>query len=276
MKIAVIANSQKGNAAHCTECLLESLKKLGAEAVVHEYIFQEFPCSYEADVRESDLVIAVGGDGTIIHTAKIAARFHKPILGVNAGRLGFTAGLEAHELPLLSNLVSRRYKVEKRSLISLRMKKDQGETELLALNDAVITGEVSQIIDYEMAINETKSYRYRADGLIIATPTGSTAYSLSAGGPVVEPTMKAMIYTPICPHSLLNRSVIFDTETRLSISVRESSRSSYLTIDGEKPILLNPDEPVTFSLSDTEVDLIRLNQRTFYDTLNEKIIRSVQ
>ncbi len=276
MKIAVITNLQKGNAKLCTGNLLTALKALKTEVSVLDYVYQPFPAGYDEEISKSDMVIAVGGDGTIIHTAKSAAKYQKPILGINAGRLGFTAGLEAEEFALLENLVNCNYKTEKRVMVSVQIHKASKVEQKLALNDAVISSELSKIMDYRMAINGNKSYRYRADGVIIATPTGSTAYSLSAGGPVVEPTMRAMLYTPICPHSLLNRSVIFDAETTLELSAKETESRTYLTIDGEKPISIKQDTKLTFTLSNTEVHLIRLNQRNFYDTLNEKIIRSVQ
>ncbi|WP_099204196.1 NAD(+)/NADH kinase [Scatolibacter rhodanostii] len=276
MKIAVVTNFSKGDAKSCTNSVFAILKELGASVTMHEYVYQESPCTYECEIKNSDVVVAVGGDGTIIHTAKVAARNQKPILGINAGRLGFTAGLEANELSLLQNLVTQNYQIEKRSMLAVRIQKNESVVDKIAFNDAVLSGEVSRIMDYSMAISETKSYRYRADGVIISTPTGSTAYSLSAGGPVVEPTMKAMIYTPICPHSLLNRSVIFDAHTQLQLSVKENAEKVHLTVDGEEAIFIEPDVQLTFGISDMTVELIRLNQRSFYDTLNEKIIRSVQ
>lgn len=276
MKFTIITNSEKGNAKYCTDYLFSALGQTNAEIVMHEYIYQDIDCLYKEDIQSSDVIIAVGGDGTIIHTAKTAARLGKPILGINAGRLGFTAGLEANELILIKDLLNNSYKVEKRAMLSVKIENNNEITEKFALNDAVISSEPFKIMDYRMSIAENKRYHYRADGVILSTPTGSTAYSLSAGGPVVEPTMKAMIYTPICPHSLLNRSVIFDASTQLTLDTRGNQGEAYLTIDGEAPILIHSDTTLLFSLAKLEANFIRLNQRNFYDTLNEKIIRSVQ
>lgn len=275
MKIIIIFNDEKIGAKTCAENSAFFLNSLGVKTNIFAYEYSEKKTSYIEEMDNSDIVIAIGGDGTIIHTAKIAAEYGKPILGINAGKLGFTAGMEIDEMPLLENLVRGNYLTEKRYMIKVSVENSEGTFQSTALNDAVISGELSKIVQYNMAIDGKKSYTYRADGFILSTPTGSTAYSLSAGGPVVEPTMKAMLYTPICPHSLLNRSVVFDKETKLQVSVGDNLGKIYLTVDGESPISIKKDAKLDFSISDISVDLIRLNGRSFYDTLNEKIVRSV-
>lgn len=275
MNIIIIANSDKNGAKMCAQNASDFLKKLKVNTEIFPYEYNQETCKYRKKIDESDIVIAVGGDGTIIHTATLCAEYAKPILGINAGKLGFTAGMEIDELPLLENLVLGDYVTEKRCMIKVSIKNSAGSFQKFALNDAVISGELSKIVQYNMAISGKKRYTYRADGFILSTPTGSTAYSLSAGGPVVEPTMNAMLYTPICPHSLLNRSVVFDKNTRLEVSVGENLGKIYLTVDGESPLSIEKEASIDFSIADVSADLIRLNERSFYDTLNEKIIRSV-
>ena len=183
-----------------------------------------------------DGIVAIGGDGTIIHTAKLAASLGKPILGINAGTLGFTAGLERHELGLLPRLVQGEYREERRRMLSVELESQKGASQsFYALNDAVLSGEPAKIIDYQMVLG-SRSYRYRADGFIVATPTGSTAYSLSAGGPVIEPSMDCLVYTPICPHSLFDRSILFSPQSQLVIQIPENTGRLYLSVDGETPL----------------------------------------
>lgn len=279
MKIAVVPNLKKGEAKARTEEVTQILKSCGCEVILKTDLFDENGAYTELrdkTLAGCDVLVAVGGDGTIIHTAKIAALLGKPILGVNAGKLGFTAGVEREELALLSHLISGDYQVETRSMISAKVFSKDGCRGFTALNDAVVSGELSKIIDYEMAIGQNPGYHYRADGFIVATPTGSTAYSLSAGGPVIEPTMDCMVYTPICPHSLFNRSVIFGANTTLSVQIEKNPGTLQLTIDGEEPIDLKPGDRLTFSRAVRSVSFIKLGQNSFYDVLNQKIINSRQ
>ena len=189
MKIAVVPNLTKEAAQTCTDEVLSILGRCGCETVLKTDLFTAhgiYQERVEDSLRACDVFIAIGGDGTIIHTAKLAASLGKPILGVNAGTLGFTAGVERHQLSLLANLVKGEYREERRLMLSVELSSG-GETRgFYAINDAVLSGEPAKIIDYNMALGR-RSYRYRADGFIVATPTGSTAYSLSAGGPVIEP-----------------------------------------------------------------------------------------
>ena len=226
MKIAVVPNLTKESAQACTDEALRVLAGCGCETVLKTDLFTSQGV-YQERVEDSllscDLFIAIGGDGTIIHTAKLAASLGKPILGINAGTLGFTAGLERHELGLLPRLVQGEYREERRRMLSVELESQKGASQsFYALNDAVLSGEPAKIIDYQMVLG-SRSYRYRADGFIVATPTGSTAYSLSAGGPVIEPSMDCLVYTPICPHSLFDRSILFSPQSHLFMSFRNSS-----------------------------------------------------
>lgn len=277
MKIAVVPNLTKKEAMACTEETVAILESHGCEIQLKSDLFDEngvYQETFEDSMDSCDLFIAIGGDGTIIHTAKLAAEYGKPILGINAGTLGFTAGLELNELPLLLNLLRGDYREENRLMVSVKLTSQGKTASYKALNDAVVSGELSSIIDYWMALGENKGYHCRADGFIVATPTGSTAYSLSAGGPVIQPDMECLVYTPVCPHALFNRSVVFGGDTRLTVTIPESVRKLFLTVDGETPITLSSGDKLVFSRSERSARFLKLDHRDFYDVLNQKIIET--
>lgn len=274
MKILIVVNYDKDHAAACTEQIVQVLEENGCATAVQGYRYQPEVLQGLADC---DMVIAVGGDGTIIHTAKAAAKHQKPVLGVNTGKLGFIAGVETDELQHLKRLTTNDFETEVRHMLQVALiRKGQAAPcwSHIALNDVVVSGSLSKIITYQMAISGHKPYHYRADGFIFATATGSTAYSLSAGGPVIEPTMNCMVYTPICPHSLFNRSVIFQAGTEIKVTVPENRSPLYLTVDGETALELHTGDQMVVSGATRQVTFIRLNRRGFYDTVNEKIIHA--
>lgn len=278
MKIALVPNLTKKEAMACTEETASILKTHGCTVVLKKDLFDANGACRETDdgdeLSSCDLFIAVGGDGTIIHTAKLAASHDKPILGINAGRLGFTAGLERNELFLLPNLLRGEYREERRLMVAVRVISGETRRDYQALNDAVVSGAPAKIMEYRMAMGENQGYRCRADGFIVASPTGSTAYSLSAGGPVIQPDMECLVYTPICPHSLFNRSVIFGGGTRLSVSFPKASSGLFLTVDGEEPLKLLPGDRLEFRRSQRSARFLKLGRKDFYDVLNEKIIET--
>ncbi len=278
MKIAVLPNLTKQEAQACTQEVLKVLEECGCETVLKTDLFSEHGLyrqggAAEDVLRECDLFVAIGGDGTIIHTAKLAAFLDKPILGVNAGTLGFTAGVERQELGRLSLLAKGDFREEPRRMLSVEVKGKNGSSHFYALNDAVLSGEPAKIIDYHMRLGR-RSYRYRADGFIVATPTGSTAYSLSAGGPVIEPSIDCLVYTPICPHSLFNRSVIFAGDPPMEVEIPENIGKLYLSVDGEPPLEVSTGDRLAFSRAGCFARFIRLGRQDFYDTLNRKIIET--
>ncbi len=223
-------------------------------------------------IAASDMVLTIGGDGTIIHAARHAAPLHKPLLGINMGRLGFVAGLEPDELSMLPRIGAGDYTIEKRMMLSVYHKSGDTIKEFNAINDAVISrGMLSRLIDIDVSLDTDQMCSYRSDGLIISTPTGSSAYSLAAGGPVVEPTMKCIVMTPICPHSLFARSVIFDPSSELIVRAScDDDTKVYLTIDGAKTVILKKTDSVRITSSSLCVELINLKDKSFYRVLNDK------
>lgn len=276
MKIALLPNLQKKGADKCSRHIIEILNSNGDTVFIHRAHEKYFSGvtvldHHSALSQECDAFIAVGGDGTIIHAAKHAAEFGKPTLGVNMGRLGYMAGIEKDQLSELPAVLAGECVVEKRMMIKVTV--NGSPTIHLALNDAVISGELSKILDYNVSVNGSREYPFRADGVILATSTGSTAYSLSAGGPVVDPQLKCMIFTPICPHSLFNRSIIYGEDTLLSVRVTPNYIGRvYLTVDGEEPIVLKNNDVIELSKSDSYVSLMKYDNQSFYDVVNKKLI----
>lgn len=274
MKIAIAPNQANWQAPAYGDRAAEILDVSGCEVVFVPELYQGGDSRQQAveAVSACDLLLAVGGDGTIISAAKLAARLDKPLLGLNAGKLGFTAGVELNQLHLLAKLVEGGWREERRMMLSVTLNTAGKHRDMLALNDAVVSGELAKIIEYKVAIGENPGYAYRADGFIIATPTGSTAYSLSAGGPVVEPVLDCMIYTPICPHSLFNRSVVFAPDTTLTVDVPQNRGKVILTVDGEGPVELRAGDRLIFGRAKQSARFIKLTNHNFYDTLNQKLL----
>lgn len=264
MRFAITPNHSKKAGAQARE-IARILVENGGEVICGADLTKE-------ELKDCDMVIAVGGDGTIIHKAKLAAELNKPVLGVNAGTLGFTAGMERNEFSLLPRLLTGDFREERRFMLNTTLyTKNNRISTHCALNDAVVSGESTSIINYVMALGENKGSSCRADGFIVATPTGSTAYSLSAGGPVIQPDMSCLIYTPVAAHSLFSRSVIFGGDTRLTVTLPQNRRRVFLTVDGEPPIPLHAGDKMVFSRSKISARFVRLGKKNFYDVLSRKI-----
>ena len=222
-------------------------------------------------IKICDIVLVVGGDGTIMKYARLACKFNKPILGINSGRLGFLAGLEKSEIRELKNLVSGNYKIAKRMLISANIEGDQNS--ISALNDIVISrGACSSVMDFEIYKYGKIVCTFRADGVIAATPTGSTAYSLSAGGPIVEPDMECMILTPICPHSLSARSLIFNPyeKIRICFSPRDNS-DAFIMYDGKLLDKFFKRGVLNVMHAKKYVNMITMPEQDFYKNVDRKL-----
>lgn len=277
MKIALVPNMIKANAEEVTCQICRELKNLAAEIYMEsafEAVFSDFADAFLPlnEIFEiCDSVITVGGDGTIIHAAKKAADYKKPVLGVNAGRLGFMAGLEKNELQDLKRLIRGNYRTDSRMMLEISlMNGDELLRKSYCLNDAVLSrGTLSTMMDINAFCNGACVNEYSADGVIVATPTGSTAYSLSAGGPVVDPQIETILLTPICPHSLFSRTVMFRPDVELVLTT--PSRPVYLTIDGEEGLLLSKGDRLVIKKAEKSARLIRIKHEDFYEILNRKL-----
>ena len=226
------------------------------------------------ELETADLLVCFGGDGTILHAARDAALHGVPILGVNMGSVGFMAELERSELPLLAPLAHRMYTIEERMMLDVKvLRGDKLISQDTALNDAVISkGSVARVAEMEVLADRIKVTAITGDGVIIATPTGSTAYSMSAGGPIVEPTSRSIIVTPVCAPQLAARAMVLAPERVVTVQLPRGNRKYlYLSVDGGKAVRLTGGDRVDICQSDRTTQLVRLAGRSFYQVINQKL-----
>ncbi len=274
MQVGVLPNLDKKGAAAAVEKMGKIFKSIDIKAYLPDNICgTDYIHIPEEEIYDkSDIIITVGGDGTIIRYGKLAAKKNKPVLGVNAGRMGFLADVEPKDLEQLKNLKTGNYSVENRMLLNVTAK--DGNTErfsTVAVNDLVFTsGFISRIIDIKAHFGND-CISYRADGLIVATPTGSTAYSLSAGGPIIDPLAENICITPICSHSLSAKPIILNKNAVVRFNAFSLKHSDvYLSVDGRRTPAIKPTTDIFVSRADYGLKLIRLTDRSFYKTLSEK------
>ncbi len=274
MTIGVIPNLDKRGSSD----MVEKIGTLFLNEGIDAYLPDSLCCSVyksapeEEIFKNCDIIVTIGGDGTIIRYAKRAAAYGKPILGINAGRMGYLANVEQNDYKLLSKLKTGDYSVEERMLLKVDLSDNEKTFGVYeALNDAVITGGfISRIIDVKAYIGR-ENIHYRADGLIVSTPTGSTAYSMSAGGPIIDPVMDAICLTPICSHTLTAKPMIISADKSLVLKAYSKKRVEiFLSIDGRKAATLKPYNKITVTKSERTVKLITLNDRSFFSTLSAK------
>lgn len=230
--------------------------------------------SMEEELKRADVLLCFGGDGTILHAARDATLHDVPILGVNMGSVGFMAELERGELSLLTLLAAGEYRTEERMMLSVRvLRGEKVLSEDLALNDAVISkGSMARVAEVEVLADHMKVSTIMGDGVIISTPTGSTAYSMSAGGPIVEPTSQCIIITPVCAHQLAARAMVLDSSRVITAQIPKATRKYlYLSVDGGKATRLNNGDRVEISKSKHCTRLARLADRSFYEIINQKL-----
>lgn len=279
MKVGLIVNFTKSDARSCADKIIKLISDNNHTVILPEsyrenldYPFVQYCTDFDSLFSFCDFVVTVGGDGTIIHNAKLAAAAKKPLIGINLGRIGFVANLEPYEINELTKIFNGEYKIEKRMLLEISVNKDSNTHYFTAVNDINISrGTLSKIADINVFLNGEKFTSYRADGIIISTPTGSTAHSFSAGGPVLEPVMNCILLTPVCPHSLTLRSVIFSDDSEISISADNGGEDCYLIIDGQTSVRLNSTDIVTIRKAESYLELINIKGKNFYSLLNEKL-----
>lgn len=227
----------------------------------------------DREVQNADLVVCFGGDGTILHMAKAATRHGVPILGVNIGTMGFMAELESSELPKLAQIAKGEYQIDSRMMLDVTVRRDRDIIyHDICLNDVVITkGAVARIVHLSVACDGIQAMECGGDGIIIATPTGSTAYNLSAGGPIVEPEAKSILITPICAHDMVSRSMVASDKRVITVGLTHNARrNAFLSVDGGRAVRLNMGDIATVRRSNMETKLLRLKERSFYDVVNTK------
>ena len=258
-RLALTVNESKPGALDVAAEIRRELANAGLETAPPE------------ELATCDALIAVGGDGTILTAARMALPYQKPVLGVNAGRLGFLAGLERHELHLLPRLATGAFTLDRRMPLEVQVL--QGETlvyEGFCVNDAVISRfGTPRLAEIAVDCGGGHALKFMGDGVIFATPTGSTAYNFSAGGPVVEPTFESILLTPVCNHMLFTRAVVFTAQTAFSVDIAREGLA--LATDAEPPVALLPGQRVTVRRAEVEALFIRLKTEHFLDVLAGKM-----
>ena len=227
----------------------------------------------DREMSTASAVICFGGDGTILHMAKTATRQGIPILGVNIGTMGFMAELENTELDMLARLAKDDYTIDNRMMLDVTVHRDRDIIfHDICLNDVAITkGAVARIVHLNVRCDCVQAIECGGDGMIIATPTGSTAYSLSAGGPIVEPEAQNILITPICAHDVASRSIVASDKRVITVGMTKNARrNAFLSVDGGKALRLNMGDVATVKKSNLVTKLVRLKERSFYDVINQK------
>lgn len=281
-RISIITNFNIREKSAAAKKIAEFLSTYGCRIMIDEQSAErtaDFPASVQRVnrsvlTRETDLVIVLGGDGSILAASRSCSAAGVPILGINLGRLGYMSELEADELSQLSKLFTGEYTVQSRSMLDVSIKRANGALQgrCVALNDAVVTGSIAKMIEFELWERDEIVTSYRADGLIVATPTGSTAYSLSAGGPVIDPRTDCICVTPVCPHSLTAKPMVFAGDAKLGIkNIHVRDKKLLLTVDGKMTYDLYRGDVVHIEKSVTETKLIRFCSQGFYNTLRQKM-----
>jgi len=278
-KIGIIPNLNKQNSLKIAYQLIEWLEQKGVQVLLNEITANEVQrtdlAAKSADIyKTSDFIIVLGGDGTLLSIARQVMWYKTPILGINLGHLGFLTELETDNLfSGLERIKNGEYSVEKKMMLEAVVIKNNMITETFcALNDVVITkGSFSRIIHLKTFVDNHYIETYSADGLIISSPTGSTAYSLSAGGPILSPDLSGMVITPISPHTLNSRSIVISDKEQVRVEVIGDQSDVMLTIDGQQGYRLKTGDVIQVKKADFSANLIKQRDRNFYEVLRTKL-----
>ena len=288
MKIVVSPNPYRDKQFKHARQACQILKEAGAEVslclpfdvdrsfeIPSDLRFREI----QKEIRTADMLICFGGDGTILHSSKIATEHGLPILGVNIGTMGFIAELEASEMELLRKIPQGDYTVEPRTMLDVSVV--SGKQTLFhetALNDAVITkGAIARVVQLSITCDGVEATSFSGDGVILCTPTGSTAYSMSAGGPIVEPSAKNFLITPICAHAMLAKSIVVAPDRVIAVRVGKVGRhNAFLSVDGGRAFRLNVGDEIVVKSSQKVTRLVRLKDISFFEILNKKFIEKMR
>lgn len=278
MKASVRTNITRDTDLTVSRALIAKLESLSINCYsnIEELCSSDGLTRYEDDddfFAKTDVVFTIGGDGTILRAAQKASYYNKPIIGVNMGRVGFMAEVEPTELDLIDNLISGNYRIEDHLMLDVRIERN-GEVVYTgtALNDVIINhGAMNRMIDASVYYGNNLIRDYVADGLIFATPTGSTAYSLSAGGAAVDPTLETILLTPICAYSLNSRPILFSPDAKLYTVFNSMKTPSFVTVDGMDNVPLTQFDRVFIEKSNRVTKLIKFKDLSFYEILNTKL-----
>lgn len=280
-KIGIIPNLLKDSELTMTKQVVRWLSENGFTVYVTHHIGVQLDITCQ-HVEEEELytlceaIVAIGGDGTILGIAQKACGYEIPIIGINLGRLGFLADIEQSRVEeLLGKLLVDDYEIEERMMLMVKIIEPSGETlRFYALNDISVTrGSCSRITEFEMFINDAYLDIYAADGVVVATPTGSTGYNLSAGGPIVSPSAKNIIVTPICPHTIYSRTIVVSDTDKVRIKTHNSLGNTLeLGVDGQTKAYITPYHQIEIEKAPFTTKLIKLSEHDFFEILRKKIV----
>ena len=278
-RVGIISKPRKAEVREVVLPLVEWLNAHSIEACIDKetgtILADHGPCLTRNEMpSQVDLIIVLGGDGTLLAAARALNRKPVPILAVNLGGLGFLTAITREELiPTLEAVLAGDYQSDKRVQIEGELiRADEVISTFLALNDVVVNkGAIARILDFEVMVDGHFVSTYKSDGLIISTPTGSTAYSLAAGGPIVAPSVGAFLVTPICAHTLTNRPVVLPDTATIEIVVKAPREAAYLTVDGQMGITAHSDDIVRMRKADSTVEIVQPLTRDYFKILREKL-----
>jgi len=286
--IGIISNNEKQEALEISKTVYDYLKNKNIEVLLpDEDVMPDHyslrSVSQDEFSDKADAIISVGGDGTFLRASKYSFRNQTPVLGINAGHLGFLTEVDPENIEqAMNDLLEGSYSIEKRMLLEGRLFKDNKmiqKTGLpdIALNEFTITrSTIEKVIKMEIFVNDISIKSFSADGIIIATPTGSTAYSLSAGGPVVEPKAEAIVITPVCPHTLFSRSIILGPDKVLEVRLDSRNERDIFSVDGKTVALTRPAQYLLRVIrSKKQLNLISFNPNAFFKVFKEKFIERI-
>ncbi len=282
MKVVIMPNLTRENAYEITVRLCESLKILGIpysflpETDGADSLPEGKVITADELTEYADVLIAIGGDGTMMRAAMTALHYEIPVLGINAGNLAYLMGLEADEMILLNKLISEDYLVEERLVLEVDIfDSDNKHTcKDYSINEVVFArGAEIKLNRFDLYCDNRFINRYNSDGLIVSTPTGSTAYNLAAGGPIVDPRIECIILSPICPHSLVERTVIFSSDSLFRVESAEDTLQSFVSCDGRDSVVFGPGYKAVIKKADKKARFIRLKDDTFMEILHKKMKR---
>ena len=275
-KIVLVPNLSKSMADEVALSLIDKLEKNGFEicsAAKYAEVFSNRIGLYDSFPDDADLIIVVGGDGSVLDASVDAIAADVPLVGVNLGKVGYLSEVEPENLDVFAGLKDGNYAIEERMLLSVALKNKNGNSEVkrYAVNDVVISHDsYLGIADFKIENSRGESVKYRADGIILSTPAGSTAYSLSAGGPVVSHDVDSILVTPVCPHSFFNRSILFSANERISVTNTGNSELN-ISIDGRRIASISEGEECTVSVSNKKLKILTFSKDNMFTTLFKKM-----
>lgn len=269
-KILVEPNVKKTHAISFAKQIINYISEKNSQAFVskkYENAFGDIKCICDNEIKFMDFILTLGGDGTLLSCARTYLQFEKPILGINLGHLGYlTSAEKSNAFSAIDNILNGNYEIEKRAMLQIK-----NDNKFSALNDICIGKSIaSRLITFDLCINNKFIDSYRADGIIISTPTGSTAYNLSAGGPIIKPTLPVIVITPICPHKFNSRPIVISDDDEIKICIKSSDEAKII-FDGQD--IIKAQNEITIVRSKFYAQIVKTNSLGFYDILRQKLFK---